>query len=60
MLKYDIVNKKLNSNTALEDEFLFELSHDEKFIILVTKSTILKFDCSNIIDPVVEKLTEKF
>jgi hypothetical protein len=59
-LKYDIVNKKLNSNTALEDEFLFELSHDEKFIILVTKSTILKFDCSNIIDPVVEKLTEKF
>ena len=59
-MKYDIVNKKLKSNTAIEDEFLFELSHDEKFIILVTKSTILKFDCSSIIDPVVEKLTEKF
>ena len=55
MLKYDIVNKKLKSNTAIEDEFLFELSHDEKFIILVTKSKIFNIECSNIAEPVLEK-----
>ena len=48
-------NKKLKFNSSIEDEFLFELSHDEKFIILVTKSKIFNIECSNIAEPVLEK-----
>lgn len=45
-----MINKKLQENSQIEDEFLFDLSQDEKFIILVTKSKISKLECSNILD----------